>query len=72
MTHRTCYSQSTSRVTSICENEMTIRIPLCNVQHLNQMLNIFSGNLSEKDVLTGKKIQNTQAEQLLFLKYLRL
>ena len=34
------YSQSTSRVTSIAENEMNIRSPLCNVRHLHGMLNI--------------------------------
>ena len=34
------FLQSTSRVTSISENEMNIRIPLCNVQHLIGMLNI--------------------------------
>ena len=33
------YSQSTSRLTSISENEMDIRISLCNVQHVNGMLN---------------------------------
>ena len=51
-------SQSTSRLTSISKNEINIRIRLLcpafewNVEH-------FSGNLSEKDALTGKKIQNT-------------
>ena len=46
-------------MTSISKNEMNIQfIPLCNVWHLNGMLNIhFSGNLPEKDAL--KKIQNT-------------
>ena len=45
-----------SRVTSISENEMNIRIPLCNVRHLNEMLNIsLDRNLSEKDALTEKK-----------------
>ena len=34
------YSQSTSRVTSISENEMNIRISLCNVGRVNGMLNI--------------------------------
>ena len=34
------YSQFTSHVTSISENEMNIQIRLCNVQHLNGMLNI--------------------------------
>ena len=34
------YSQSTSHVTSIFENEMNTQIPLCNVRHLNGMLNI--------------------------------
>ena len=33
------YSQSTSRVTGITENEMQIRVPLCNVRHLNGILN---------------------------------
>ena len=47
-------------MTSISKNEMNIQIPLCNVWHLNGMLNIHSsGNLSEKDSLTEKKIQNT-------------
>ena len=32
------YSQSMSRMTSISDNEMNIRIPLCNVQHLNRTL----------------------------------
>ena len=59
-----------SRVTSICENEHSN--PLSNVRQLNGMLNLFSGNLSEKDALTGKKIQNTQGKQLLFLKYAML
>ena len=52
------YSQSTSCVTSISENEMNIRIPLFNVRHLNGILNISDislGNLFEKDALTGKK-----------------
>ena len=34
------YSQSMSRMTSFFENEMNIRIPLCNVQHLKGMFNI--------------------------------
>ena len=34
------YSRSTSRVTSISKNEMNIQNPLCNVRHLNGMLNI--------------------------------
>ena len=32
-------SQSASRMTSISENEMNIQIPLCNVRHLNRILN---------------------------------
>ena len=57
------YSQSTSPVTSISKNEMNIRIPLCNVRHLNGMLNISLETFSEKDALTGKKIQNTPRKQ---------
>ena len=34
------YSPFTSRVTSISENEMNIRISLCNVRRVNGMLNI--------------------------------
>ena len=34
------YSRFTSRVTSISENEMNIRIALCHVRHVNGMLNI--------------------------------
>ena len=34
------YGQFTSRVTSISENEMNIPISLCNVRHVNGMLNI--------------------------------
>ena len=40
-------------------DEMNIRIPLCNVWHLNGNLENFSENLSEKDVLTEKKNSNT-------------
>ena len=47
-----CYycSQSTSCVTSISENEANILMSLCNVRHVNGMLNI----LSDKDALTEK------------------
>ena len=34
------FSRSTSSVTSISVNKMSIRNPLCNVRHLNGMLNI--------------------------------
>ena len=34
------YSQYTSRLTSISESEMNIRITLCNVRHVNGMLNV--------------------------------
>ena len=34
------YSQFTSRMTSISETEMNIQISLCNVRHVNGMLNI--------------------------------
>ena len=34
------YSQSTSPMTSIFENETIIQIPLCNVLHLNGILKI--------------------------------
>ena len=65
----TPYSRSTSRVASISENEMNIRNPLCNVRHLNGMLNISLEIFPKKNALTGKKIQTTQGKQLLFLKY---
>ena len=53
-------------MTSTSENEMNIRIPLCNVRHLNGMLNIkCSGNLSEKDALTEKKFKILE-KKLLF------
>ena len=42
---------------SIFKNEMNIRISLCNVRRGN--VGHFAGNRSEKDALTGKKIQNT-------------
>ena len=55
---------TTPHVTSISENERNIRIPLrngpsfeCNVEHC-------FGNLSEKDALTEKKIQNAQTSQI--------
>ena len=34
------YSQSRSRVNSNSKNEMNIRISLCNVRHVNEMLDI--------------------------------
>ena len=34
------YSQFTLHVTSISENEMIIQISLCNIQHVNGLLNI--------------------------------
>ena len=37
------------------ENEMNIRIPLCNVQHLNGMLNISLEIFLKKDALTENK-----------------
>ena len=42
------YSQSTSRLTSISENEMDIRISLCNVRHVNGMLNFSLEIFSKK------------------------
>ena len=48
-----------SHVTSISKKEMNIQIPLCNVRHLNGMLNISLEILSEKDTLTKIKIQNS-------------
>ena len=36
----TLYSQFTSRMTSISKNEINIQISLCNVRHVNGMLNI--------------------------------
>ena len=44
---------------SISKNEMNIRISLCNVRHVEWNVRHFSGNPSEKDALTEKKIQNT-------------
>ena len=41
------------------KNEMNIRISLCNVRRVNEMLDISLGSRSEKDALTEKKIQNT-------------
>ena len=40
---------------SISKNEMNIRISLCYDRRVGH----FSGNRSEKDALTEKKIQNT-------------
>ena len=51
-----CYSQFTSRVTNISENKMNIRISLCNVT-CEWNVEHFSGNLSENDALTEKKIR---------------
>ena len=62
------YRRSTSRMTSIFENELNIQIPLCNVRILNGILRDFSGNLSKKDALTEKKYLG---DKLLFLKFLR-
>ena len=53
------YSQSKSRMTSISENEMNIQLFLCNVPHVNGILNISLAIFPKKDVLTKKKIQNT-------------
>ena len=65
-------SQFTSRVTSISENEMNIRISLCNFRHVNGMLNIFLKISPKKTHLQKKKkIQNTW-ETILFLNYLML
>ena len=36
---------------------MNIQIPLCNVRHLNGMLNISLENISEKDSLTEKRFK---------------
>ena len=54
-------------MTSISENEMNIRIPLCNVRYLNGIsVEDFSGNLSEKDVFTEKEIQNSWERSAIF------
>ena len=53
-----------SHVTSISENEMNIRIPLCNVS-IEWNLEHFSRNLSEKDSLTEKRFK-ILGKQLLF------
>lgn len=37
------YGQSTSRTTSLSENEMNIRLPLCYVRHLDGILKISLG-----------------------------
>ena len=44
-------------MTTISENEINIRISLCNVRRLN--VEHFSGILSEKDALIEEKILNT-------------
>ena len=51
-----CFSQFTSRMTSISENEMNIRISHCNVQHVNGMMNIsLEIFLKKTHFLTEKK-----------------
>ena len=56
---------------SISKNEMNIRISLCYVRCVNGQWNVghFSGNRSEKDALTEKKIQNTWETIIIGLKY---
>ena len=71
------YGQSTSHVTSISENEMNIRISLCNVRRVNGMLNISLEIVPKRRInwkKKKKKIQNTWeiGKQLLFLKFLML
>ena len=58
---RNLYSQFTSHVTSISENEMNIRISLCNVRSVNGMLNISLEIFQKKTHLLfkKKKAQNT-------------
>ena len=51
-------------MTSFSENEMNIRIPFCNVRHLNGKMR----NLSNKDALTEQKIQNTWETTVVFEK----
>ena len=63
------YSQSTSSMTSVSKNEMNIRIPLCNVRHLNGMLNISLEIFPKRRINWKKKILG---KELLFLKYLML
>ena len=49
------YSRSMSHVTSISEKEMKIQNPLCNVWHVNGMLNISLEIFPKKDAIMGKK-----------------
>ena len=46
-------------MTSISENEVNIRISLCNVRHVNGMLNISLEILPKKTHYQKIKIQNT-------------
>ena len=70
------YSQSTSRVTSISGNEINIQIPLCNVRHLNGMLDISLEIFPKKTNKLKKKKKDSKYmgnnKLLLFLKYLML
>ena len=71
--HKNYYSQFTSRLTSISENEIS-NIPLCNVRHLNGMLNI-SLEIFPKKTQTEKKKDSKYVGNnkiLFFLKYLML
>ena len=62
------YSQPRSRVNSISENEMNIRISLCNVRRVNGMLDI-SLEIVPKKTHKLKKRFKILRKQLLFLKY---
>ena len=54
------YSQFLSCVTSISENELNILISLCNVRHVNGMLNISLEIFPKKTKKNKQKvIQNT-------------
>ena len=64
------YSQSTSCVTSISANEMNIQISLCNVRHVNEMLNI-SLEIFPKKPLTEKK-DSKYLEKIVVLEILSL
>ena len=64
------YSQSTSRMTSISENEINIQIPLCNVRHLNGILKISLEIFPKKmHWLTKKIIRKCLGKDCYFLKY---
>ena len=66
------YSQSTSRMTSISENEMNICIPLCNVWYLNGFSKTFLEILPKNDSLSKLTKIPRYLVNKIFLKYLIL